>query len=225
METPATLITRPENPKTQTSYVRIRLATQSDVPHIHKLIHQMAVFEGLTHLFATTESSLSSTLFKSPPFTALTVFILEVSLSPFPPTQPDPTLSQFTPVETRVILNSPIVDEDYETFRVVGEECLDAVVAGHVFFFPNYPSFLSKPGFYVEDLFVREPYRRIGFGKMLLSAVAKQAVKMGFARVDWMVLGWNVNAIKFYEEMGAEVLEGWRPCRLGGDALQAYANK
>lgn len=89
-------------------------------------------------------------------------------------------------------------------------------------FFSNYSTSLRKPGFYVEGLFVRECYRRKGFGRMLLSAVAKQAVKMGYGRVDWVVLDWNVNTIRFDEEMGAEVLNEWRGCRLTGEALQVY---
>ena len=39
-----------------------------------------------------------------------------------------------------------------------------------------------------------------------------------------MVLDWNVNAIKFYEQMGAKVLPDRRFYRLTGDALQAYQN-
>lgn len=49
---------------------------------------------------------------------------------------------------------------------------------------------------------MRESYRRKGLGKMLLTAVAEQAAKMGYGRVDCIVLDWNVNAISFYEEMG-----------------------
>ncbi|CAN4109651.1 unnamed protein product [Withania somnifera] len=206
-------------------YSRIRLATIVDVPHIHKLIHQMAVFERLTHLFSATESSLSSTLFphnNSPaPFTSFTVFLLEVSKNPFLPlNQNDPN---FSPVLKTVNLDLPIGDTETEMFR----SCVDnndAVVAGFVLFFPNYSTFLAKPGFYIEDIFVRECYRRKGFGKMLLSAVAAQAAKMGYGRVEWVVLDWNVNAIKFYEEMGAQVMQEWRVCRLTGEALQAFAN-
>ncbi|XWS66174.1 hypothetical protein CRYUN_Cryun05aG0177300 [Craigia yunnanensis] len=71
---------------------------------------------------------------------------------------------------------------------------------------------------------IKKCYRRKGFGKMLLAAVAKQAVKMGYGKVDWVALDWNVNAIKFYEQMGANVLSDRRICRLTGDALQAYQN-
>lgn len=59
---------------------------------------------------------------------------------------------------------------------------------------------------------------------MLLTAVAAQAAKMGYGRVEWVVLDWNVNAINFYEQMGAQILQEWRVCRLTGDALQAFAN-
>lgn len=71
---------------------------------------------------------------------------------------------------------------------------------------------------------MRECYRRKGLGKMLLSAVAKQAAKMGYGRVEWVVLEWNMNAIKFYEEMGAKILPEWRTCRLAGETLEAYGD-
>ncbi|KAJ0045873.1 hypothetical protein Pint_06019 [Pistacia integerrima] len=62
---------------------------------------------------------------------------------------------------------------------------------------------------------------RKGFGRMLLSAVAKQAVKMGYGKVEWAVIDWNDNAIKFYEEMGAQVVDHkWRLCWLSSAALE-----
>ncbi|KAE8684359.1 L-ornithine N5-acetyltransferase NATA1 [Hibiscus syriacus] len=177
-------------------FTRIRLATPLDVPFIHKLIHQMAVYEKLTHLFTATESSLSSTLFVSPPFQSLA---------------------------KTLYFDLPLDDPEKDAFSVhYGND--QVAIAGFVLFFPNYSTFLGKPGFYIEDLFVRECYRRKGFGKMLLSAVAKQPVKMEYGRVEWVVLDWNVNAIKFYEQMGAQVLPEWRICRLTGDHLQAYQN-
>ncbi|KAG4148617.1 hypothetical protein ERO13_D05G296200v2 [Gossypium hirsutum] len=202
-------------------FTRIRLATPSDVPFIHKLIHQMAVFERLSHLCSATESSLSSNLFLSPPFHSFTIFLLELSSSPIPPLlSPSPS---FTPIEKTFNFDIPVNDPEKDAFSIYyGDQ--QVIIGGFVLFFPNYSTFLGKPGFYVEDLFVRECYRRKGFGKMLLSAVAKQAVKMGYGRVEWVVLDWNVNAITFYEQMGAKVLPEWRICRLTGDALQAYQN-
>ncbi|KAH8501740.1 hypothetical protein H0E87_016504 [Populus deltoides] len=206
-------------------YTRIRLATPADVPHIHKLIYQMAVFQNETHLFTATESSLATTLFNSPPFQSFTVFILEVSSNPFKNIHSP----AFLPIERTVLVDHVAADPEAETFKsgVVNEnddDDDDVTVAGFVLFVPSYTTFAGKPGFHVEDLLVRECYRRKGFGKMLLSAVAEQAVKMGFKRVEWSVLEWNVNAIKFYEEMGAKVLTEWRVCRLTGDALEAYGD-
>ncbi|XP_062001034.1 GCN5-related N-acetyltransferase 8-like [Rosa rugosa] len=199
-------------------FARIRLAHPTDVPHIHKLIHQMSVFERLADHCSATEASLAATLFTSPPFKSFTVFLLEVSSAPFP-NDAHSSNQFYHPTIKTLNLDLPIDDPESHVFRSSGG---DATVAGFVLFFPNYSTFLAKPGFYVEDLFVRECYRRKGMGKMLLSAVAKQAVKMGFGRVEWVVLDWNVNAIKFYEEMGAKIMQEWRICRLTGDALQAY---
>lgn len=112
-------------------------------------------------------------------------------------------------------------DPEWEVFKSEDE---NVVVAGFVLFFPNFSTFLGKPGFYVEDIFVRECYRRKGLGKVLLSAVAKQAVKMDYGRVEWVVLDWNENAIRFYKEMGAQILPEWRICRLTGKSLEVYGD-
>ena len=56
----------------------------------------------------------------------------------------------------------------------------------------------------------------------MLTAVVKQAVKMEYGRVEWVVLDWNVNAIRFYKDMGAKILQEWRLCRLTGENLEAY---
>ncbi|KAK4284813.1 hypothetical protein QN277_001595 [Acacia crassicarpa] len=215
--TPAPVEALPEStPLGCPLFSRIRLATPLDVPRIHKLIHQMAVFERLTDIFSATESSLASTLFNSEPFQSFTIFMLEVSPNPFP----ELTFNPFYKPTVRIVnLDLPIEDPDRDTFKSEGD---NVVVAGFVLFFPNFPTLTGKPGFYVEDLFVRQCYRRKGFGKMLLTAVAKQAVAMGYERMEWVVLDWNINAIQFYEEMGAKVYQPWRICRLTGEALQAY---
>ncbi|CAA7390798.1 unnamed protein product [Spirodela intermedia] len=201
----------------------IRLADNRDVPHILKMIRQMAEFERLTHLFSATESSLSSSLFPAedpvPPFRSVTVFILEVSHGEIPAENGE-VQPVFAPISRKIDLASPIADPEAEIFASVRGG--GRIVAGFVLFFPNYSTFLAKTGFYVEDLFVREAYRRRGFGRMLLSAVAAQAAKMGLGRVEWCVLDWNENAIKFYQEMGAEVHQEWRICRLAGEVLQSY---
>ncbi|KAK4430932.1 putative acetyltransferase NATA1-like [Sesamum alatum] len=218
-------MTLPElTPSCHELFTRIRLATAEDVSHIHKLTHQLAVFERLTHLFQATPAALSATLFPPnapPPFTSFTIFLLELSTSPFPPSE-NP---HFTPRLESLHLDLPVDDPEKEAFKSnVPDANDDVTVGGFVLFFPNYSAFMAKPGFYIDNIFVRECCRRKGLGKMLLSAVAEQAAKMGYERVDWLVLDWNVNAITFYEGMGAPILPDLRVCRLTGEALQAYAH-
>ncbi|ERM99521.1 probable acetyltransferase NATA1-like [Amborella trichopoda] len=208
-------------PTEKSRVARIRLAVPEDVPHLLKLIHQMAVFEHMPHLFQATEHSLSSTLFSSPPFQGTTVFILEI-FSDFPQNPCDKN-QFFKPIFKKLVFDPPVEDVEAKTFA--SSQNGDGVVAGFVLFVQNYSTFLAKPGFYMEDLFVRECYRRRGLGRMLMESVAGQAVKMGFGIMQWCVLDWNVNAIKFYEEMGAEVMQQWSLCRLSGEALEAYRGK
>ena len=100
----------------------------------------------------------------------------------------------------------------------------DGIVA-FALFFPNYSTFLTKPGIYLEDLFVLPEYRRRGIGKAMLSYLGKLAIDRGAGRLEWSVLDWNESAIAFYQNMGAEVLPDWRTCRVTGKALSKLGNE
>ncbi|MCP2730355.1 GNAT family N-acetyltransferase [Limnofasciculus baicalensis] len=96
---------------------------------------------------------------------------------------------------------------------------------GFALFFHNYSTFLTKPGIYIEDIFVLPEFRRMGIGKAILKYIAELAVNRSCGRLEWSVLDWNQPAIAFYEEMGASVLPDWRICRVTGDALTQLAGK
>ena len=95
--------------------------------------------------------------------------------------------------------------------------------AGFALFFHNYSTFLTRPGIYLEDLFVRPQFRGEGFGKALLLHLAKLAVERGCGRLEWAVLDWNEPAIGFYEALGARMMTEWRTFRLTGDSLESLA--
>jgi GNAT superfamily N-acetyltransferase len=90
---------------------------------------------------------------------------------------------------------------------------------GFALFFHNYSTFLTKPGIYLEDLFVLPEYRRKGIGKALLTKVAQIALERDCGRLEWSVLDWNESAQEFYRSMGASILDDWRICRVTEDAL------
>ena len=95
--------------------------------------------------------------------------------------------------------------------------------AGFALFFHNFSTFLGRPGIYLEDLFVIPEMRGKGIGQVLLSHLAKIAVDRECGRFEWSVLDWNVDAIRFYERLGARPMDGWTTFRVTGEALEALA--
>jgi GNAT superfamily N-acetyltransferase len=92
-------------------------------------------------------------------------------------------------------------------------------------FFHNYSTFLGKPGIYLEDLYVKEEVRGKGFGKKLLSFLAKLAVERNCGRLEWACLNWNEPSIKFYKQMGSVPMDQWTVYRLQDESLKAQANR
>lgn len=90
---------------------------------------------------------------------------------------------------------------------------------GFALFFHNYSTFLTKPGIYLEDLFVLPEYRRQGIGKALITKLAQITIERDCGRLEWSVLDWNEPAKAFYRSMGASILDDWRICRVTEDAL------
>lgn len=98
----------------------------------------------------------------------------------------------------------------------IGEETV-----GFALFFHNYSTWLTRPGLYLEDLYVKPERRGLGIGKALLVRLARIAVARGCGRMEWSVLTWNEPAIGFYRALGAVSMDGWRTFRLADDALAA----
>ncbi|MNR78832.1 putative acetyltransferase [compost metagenome] len=99
----------------------------------------------------------------------------------------------------------------------------DGEIAGFALFFHNYSTFLTKPGIYLEDLYVKPVHRSRGIGKALLAELARLAVSRGCGRLEWSVLDWNAPAIGFYESLGARAMDEWTVYRLSGDNLERLA--
>lgn len=91
-------------------------------------------------------------------------------------------------------------------------------------FFHNYSTFLGRPGIYLEDLFVKPEMRGRGFGRLLLTYLAKLARERNCGRVEWAVLDWNKPSIQFYKNLGAVPMDDWTVYRLTGDALTKLAS-
>ena len=97
--------------------------------------------------------------------------------------------------------------------------------AGFSTWFLNYSTFRGSHGIYIEDLFVRPPYRGRGIGKALMASLARRCVDEGYGRCEWAVLDWNAPSIAFYKSIGASIRDEWRICRLSGQALASFARQ
>jgi GNAT superfamily N-acetyltransferase len=105
--------------------------------------------------------------------------------------------------------------------EVLIAETAEAHPVGFALFFPNFSTFLGRPGIHLEDLFVRPEHRGGGYGIALLRAIGALARERGCGRIEWNVLDWNEPSIRFYESLGARPMSAWLLYRLTGDALYA----
>jgi GNAT superfamily N-acetyltransferase len=103
------------------------------------------------------------------------------------------------------------------TVAVDGDE-----IIGYTLWFTNYSTFRTKPGIYLEDLYVSPSHRGKGIGKALLHDLFQRAEAKNYGRVEWSVLDWNQTAIDFYRSQGAEILEDWRICRVTIDSKTKF---
>ena len=99
----------------------------------------------------------------------------------------------------------------------------DGHPAGYALFFGYYSTWVGR-GLFLEDLFVREAFRRRGIGKTLLANVARIAVEESSYGIRWEVLDWNEKAIEFYKQLGAVFRDQWRPVLLVDEPLRRLAD-
>jgi len=96
----------------------------------------------------------------------------------------------------------------------------DGKEVGFALFFHNFSTFLGRAGIYLEDLFVLPEYRGKGYGKGLITQLARIAVERGCGRLEWWCLNWNQPSIDFYLSLGAEPMKDWTVYRIAGEKLK-----
>ncbi|MET9667868.1 GNAT family N-acetyltransferase [Streptomyces sp. NPDC006475] len=100
----------------------------------------------------------------------------------------------------------------------------DGEVVGFALWFLNFSTWTGVQGLYLEDLFVRPDRRGGGYGKALLSELARICGERGYERLEWSVLDWNAPSISFYEALGARPQDEWTVYRLTGEALKSLGS-
>lgn len=123
-------------------------------------------------------------------------------------------------VATEETLKQTIFVQNYAEV-IIGEE--DGQPVGFALFFHNYSTFLSKPGIYLEDLFVEVEHRGKGYGKKLLAELARIARERNCGRLEWSVLNWNTPSIEFYKFLGAKPMDEWTVYRMAEQEINDLA--
>jgi GNAT superfamily N-acetyltransferase len=90
----------------------------------------------------------------------------------------------------------------------------DGTVAGFALWYLTFSTWRGAHGIHLEDLYVRPEARGGGYGKALLTGLARICVERGYQRLEWAVLDWNEPAIGFYEALGARPQKEWSVYRL-----------
>ncbi len=172
----------------------VRPAVPADVPHILRLIRDLAIYEKEPDAVKTTEAALEASLFGDQP--AVFCHVIEDTLRG--------TVAGPGPEPASLPASGP-------------------TVVGMALWFLSYSTWEGTHGIWLEDLYVDPVMRGRGHGKRLLLHLAGIAAERGYARLEWTVLDWNEPSIGFYRSLGATSQDEWTTFRLTGAALEDAA--
>jgi GNAT superfamily N-acetyltransferase len=96
---------------------------------------------------------------------------------------------------------------------------LDGATAGFAVWFYSFSTFEGRHGIFIEDLFVRAPWRRTGVGTRLMATLAKRCNAEKLTRMEWRMLSWNDSAGAFFARLGTRMTADWQFGRMGPDSL------
>ena len=108
-------------------------------------------------------------------------------------------------------------------FKVFVAE-LDKKIVGAALFYERYSTWKGTV-IHLEDLIVTETKRGLGIGMKLYKAVLNYGYDLGCKRIVWDVLSWNKNAIDFYKNTGAKVLDDWQVVHMKEKDLKNFIEK
>ncbi|NNM23745.1 MAG: GNAT family N-acetyltransferase [Flavobacteriaceae bacterium] len=97
----------------------------------------------------------------------------------------------------------------------------DGKIAGMALVYFRFSTWVGKT-LHLEDLIVEDVYRSKGIGMALYERVMEYARETHANRVNWVVLGWNEGAKKFYERTGATIMDEWWQVEMDKESLNDF---
>jgi GNAT superfamily N-acetyltransferase len=81
----------------------------------------------------------------------------------------------------------------------------------------------AKPKMIIKELYVAEGHRQRGVGRLLMKSVAAVAVQRDCGVIKWQVAPWNVDSIRFYEQLGATINNDWIELEMSAKSFRDLA--
>ncbi|MCX6235887.1 MAG: GNAT family N-acetyltransferase [Bacteroidetes bacterium] len=107
-------------------------------------------------------------------------------------------------------------------FEVILAES-DGQIMGIAFYFLSYSTWRGLC-LYLEDIIVKQEFRRQGIGTKLFDAVIRRAHELKTRRLMWQVLDWNKPAMDFYKRYGATFDPTWVNGKLTQEQINTICN-
>lgn len=202
----------------------VRDATPNDIPHILRLIRDLAEYEHCLDRVDATEDTLRQTIVFAPdkdhpdpnPEGWSKTRVAGCLVVEAPPSGPPHSQKEAAAHQTQ----PPPSTSEQHILQVVGL----------AIYYHTYSTWLSVSGVHLEDLYIAPTHRKRGYATLLFAQLAQitESVSGGRGRLQWDCLKWNENALRFYEgeTIGGKRLDEWVAIRLeGAEALHRLAKK
>ena len=106
----------------------------------------------------------------------------------------------------------------------ITNELKEREIVGIALYYYRYSTWKGKT-IHLEDLVVKEKMRGTGLGSALYAEIMRQGKRDNVRRVEWNVLDWNTPAVKFYENSGAKILDGWQVVQMDELGINTFLEK
>lgn len=97
---------------------------------------------------------------------------------------------------------------------------VEGIVVGYAVYYFTFSTFTGMPSLYLEDLYVKPEFRSQGIGTSFFNRIANIATQKNCQRIDFTCLKWNTNSLKYYQSLGAAVMDDWHLVRMEKDAIR-----
>ena len=108
-------------------------------------------------------------------------------------------------------------------FFLIAEVTVDGIKkpAGFVLYHRAYSTWHGK-AFYIEEIYVREEYRKRNVGTEILKEITRRALKEGVNKIRWCAFDWNKQAHQFYKKVGAKMSDDWVSLNFERNAMESF---